>query len=192
MNINLDTPSMRPYLVRAIYEWCADLHFTPYVAVQVDDTVRVPREHVRNGEIVLNISMNATSDLQLGNEAIAFSARFGGVARDISIPLNRVMAIYAIENGQGMSFPVLPPATSAGPTSTRPSVPHLAGKPDGANLQLVGADPTTAAPPSQARQTVDALFKAGAVESSELSEPSPEPPPESPPPGSRPTLTRVK
>ncbi|MFN7443743.1 MAG: ClpXP protease specificity-enhancing factor [Curvibacter sp.] len=99
------TTSTRPYLVRALYEWCTDNGLTPYVAVRVDETVRVPREYVKDGEIVLNISMDATSALKLGNEYIEFKARFAGVARDIMIPLGRVMAIYARENGQGMAFP---------------------------------------------------------------------------------------
>jgi stringent starvation protein B len=100
-----ETTSTRPYLIRALYEWCTDNRLTPYVAVRVDDTVRVPREYVKDGEIVLNISMDATSALKLGNEYIEFKARFAGVARDIMIPLGRVMAIYARENGQGMAFP---------------------------------------------------------------------------------------
>lgn len=99
------TSSTRPYLIRALYEWCSDNGLTPYVAVRVDDTVRVPREYVKDGEIVLNISMDATSALKLGNDYIEFKARFAGVARDIMIPMNRVMAIYARESGQGMAFP---------------------------------------------------------------------------------------
>jgi stringent starvation protein B len=89
-----------------MYEWCTDHSFTPYVAVKVDGSVQVPREFVQGGEIVLNISFDATSALQLGNEFIEFKARFGGKPRDIMVPINRVMAIYARENGQGMSFPV--------------------------------------------------------------------------------------
>jgi len=102
----LESPSTRPYLIRAMYEWCTDHSFTPYVAVKVDGSVQVPREFVQSGEIVLNISFDATSALQLGNEFIEFKARFGGKPRDIMVPINRVMAIYARENGQGMSFPV--------------------------------------------------------------------------------------
>ncbi|MEA3393300.1 MAG: ClpXP protease specificity-enhancing factor SspB, partial [Pseudomonadota bacterium] len=66
------TTSTRPYLIRALYEWCTDNGFTPYVAVRVDETVQVPREYVKNGEIVLNVSMDATSSLKLGNEFIEF------------------------------------------------------------------------------------------------------------------------
>jgi stringent starvation protein B len=114
----LDSSSTRPYLIRALYEWCTDNGFTPYVAVSVDDGVRVPKEFVKNGEIVLNVSFDATSDLRLGNDFIEFKARFGGVAREILVPVDRVMAIYARENGQGMAFPLL--ASSAGPVdSTR-------------------------------------------------------------------------
>ncbi|MEY3999464.1 MAG: hypothetical protein RLY60_2276, partial [Pseudomonadota bacterium] len=100
-----DSPSTstRPYLVRALHEWCTDNGFTPYVTVSVDDSVQVPREYVNNGEIVLNVSFDATSGLQLSNEFIQFKARFGGVARDILVPMGRVMAIYARENGQGMA-----------------------------------------------------------------------------------------
>ena len=97
--------STRPYLVRALHEWCTDNGLTPYLAVLVDDTVQVPKEYVNNGEIVLNISFDATSNLQLGNEFVVFKARFGGVAREISVPVARVVAIYARENGQGMAFP---------------------------------------------------------------------------------------
>jgi len=99
-------PSTRPYLIRALYEWCTDNGFTPYVAVKVDASVQVPREHVQGGEIVLNISYDATSSLKLGNDFIEFKARFGGQARDIMVPVSRVMAVYARENGQGMAFPV--------------------------------------------------------------------------------------
>ena len=101
-----ESPSTRPYLVRALYEWCTDNGFTPYVAVMVDETVQVPREYVQDGEIVLNVSFDATSSLKLGNEFIEFKARFGGKPREIMVPMNRVMAIYARENGQGMAFPV--------------------------------------------------------------------------------------
>ncbi len=101
----LDATSTRPYLIRALYEWCTDNGFTPYVAVLVDDTVQVPREYVKNNEIVLNISFGATSSLKLGNDFIEFKARFGGSAREIQVPIGRVIAIYARENGQGMAFP---------------------------------------------------------------------------------------
>jgi stringent starvation protein B len=102
----LESTSTRPYLIRALYEWCTDNGFTPYVAVLVDDSVQVPREYVKNGEIVLNISYDATSSLKLGNDFIEFKARFAGTAREIMVPVNRVIAIYARENGQGMAFPV--------------------------------------------------------------------------------------
>ncbi len=107
------TTSTRPYLIRALYEWCSDNGLTPYVAVRVDDTVRVPREYVKDGEIVLNVSMDATSALMLGNDYIEFKARFAGVARDIMIPVGRVMAIYARETGQGMAFPLEEEAEAA-------------------------------------------------------------------------------
>lgn len=100
--------STKPYLLRAIYEWCTDNGYTPYLAAMVDTNTRVPREFVKNGEIVLNISFTATSGLKMENDYINFHARFGGVARDISIPVENVVAIYARENGQGMAFEVSP------------------------------------------------------------------------------------
>jgi len=101
------TSSIRPYFIRAVHEWCSDNGLTPYMAVIADESVRVPREYVRNGEIVLNLSYEATHALKIGNEFIEFKARFGGALRDIVVPVERVGAIYARENGQGMGFPVL-------------------------------------------------------------------------------------
>jgi stringent starvation protein B len=98
--------STRPYLIRALHDWCTDNGFTPYIAVFVDASVRVPVEYVKNNEIVLNVGFEATSGLKLGNEFIEFKARFGGVAREIAVPVDHVVAIYARENGQGMAFPV--------------------------------------------------------------------------------------
>ena len=105
--------STRPYLIRALHDWCTDNGFTPYVAVYVDSSVRVPMEYVKNNEIVLNVGFEATSGLKLGNDFIEFKARFGGVGREIMVPIDRVVAIYARENGQGMAFP-MPSEASAG------------------------------------------------------------------------------
>ena len=106
--------STRPYLIRALHDWCTDNGFTPYLAVVVGAGVQVPIEFVKNGEIVLNASFEATSNMQLGNEFISFKARFGGVAREINVPVDHVIAIYARENGQGMAFPTPPAAAAAG------------------------------------------------------------------------------
>ena len=100
-----ELPSTRPYLIRAIHEWGCDNGFTPSLAVAVDASVQVPREFVKDGEIVLNTSYDATGNLRLGNDFIEFKARFGGVAREIQVPVDHVLAIYARENGQGMAFP---------------------------------------------------------------------------------------
>jgi stringent starvation protein B len=101
--------STKPYMLRAIYEWCTDNGYTPHIAVAVDAQTQVPMQFVRNGEIVLNISFDATSGLKMENDLIHFSARFGGVARQISVPVANVIAIYAQENNQGMAFEVTPP-----------------------------------------------------------------------------------
>ncbi|MBB3260391.1 stringent starvation protein B [Paraburkholderia bannensis] len=105
--------STKPYLLRALYEWCTDNGFTPHIAVRVDNRTRVPRQFVRDGEIVLNISFEATSQLQMGNEMIEFNARFSGKSHKIEVPVSNVLAIYARENGQGMAFPVEAPAGDA-------------------------------------------------------------------------------
>ncbi|MBA2962536.1 MULTISPECIES: ClpXP protease specificity-enhancing factor [Ramlibacter] len=166
----LESTSTRPYLIRALYDWCTDNGLTPYVAVQVDDSVQVPREYVKNGEIVLNISFDATSSLKLGNEFIEFKARFAGTAREIMVPVNRVIAIYARENGQGMAFPVPPTATAEEPAGSRPtpltSVP-AAGAPE--------ADP-----------------KVVQLVTPEATGPSPNGEPPKPPSGPRPALKRIK
>jgi stringent starvation protein B len=96
--------STKPYLLRAIYEWCTDNGFTPYLSVKVGGAVRVPMEFVRKGEIVLNVSFGATSSLKMDNAAVTFKARFGGVSREIYVPIGNVQAIFASENGQGMVF----------------------------------------------------------------------------------------
>jgi stringent starvation protein B len=114
--------STRPYLIRALHEWCVDNGFTPYIAVHVDAQVQVPPEYVKNHEIVLNVGFEATSGLKLGNEAIEFRARFGGVARDIVVPVDRVVAVYARENGQGMAFP-MPAGEGAAAPDARPGIP---------------------------------------------------------------------
>ena len=169
----LESTSTRPYLIRALYEWCTDNGLTPYVAVLVDETVQVPREYVKNGEIVLNISFDATSSLKLGNDFIEFKARFAGSAREIQVPISRVIAIYARENGQGMAFPA---AATDGENETpvKPSplssVPAAGSLSDGDSrvVQLVSPD--------------------GSVADNSQSDP-PRPPS---PNGPRPALKRVK
>ena len=168
--------STRPYLLRALHDWCTDNGFTPYLAVFVDGSVQVPMEYVKNNEIVLNVGFEATSGLKLGNEFIEFRARFGGVARDIVVPVDHVVAIYARENGQGMAFPV-PTESAAG----------AAPATDGAEA---GADPATGRAPAPVRG-----LRLATVEPDPASTEAPQPPdqPEPQPPGpQRPSLKRVK
>lgn len=113
-------PSTKPYLVRAIQEWCLDQGFTPYLAVNVTSRTRVPREYVKDGQIILNLGPEATHQLVMGNEFITFSARFNGAAQALSIPIESISAIYARENGQGMAFEVLP-ETPAGTDDPAPA-----------------------------------------------------------------------
>jgi stringent starvation protein B len=132
----VDLPSTKPYLIRAIHQWCCDNGFTPYLAVAVDARTRVPREHVRDGQIVLNVDYEATGNLTIANDGITFQARFGGVARDISIPISNVAAIYARENGAGMAFEPesdspadKPEAPESGAPEGEPEPPPPAGRP---------------------------------------------------------------
>lgn len=131
-------PSTKPYLLRALFEWCCDSNLTPHIAVVVDASTQVPREFVRDGQIVFNISPDATNRLQIGNELIQFAARFGGIAREISIPVGNVAAIYARENGAGMAFEVTSnqnqstidaPAVELPPTDPSPPSTPPAGRP---------------------------------------------------------------
>lgn len=96
----------KPYLIRAIYEWCSDHGQTPYLSVKVDSRTRVPVEFVKNGEIVLNIGPAATKGLVLGNDSIQFTARFGGVPREIWVPVSRIAGIFSKESGEGLFFQV--------------------------------------------------------------------------------------
>ena len=102
---NAEIPT-KPYLLRALYEWCVDNGYTPHLAVRVDANTQVPSEYVRNGEITLNVSPTAVHKLQMGNDLVEFSARFGGIARQISVPVRNVLSVYARETGQGMTFEI--------------------------------------------------------------------------------------
>jgi stringent starvation protein B len=163
--------STRPYLIRALHDWCTDNGFTPYIAVHVAAGVQVPMEYVKNNEIVLNVGFEATSGLKLGNEFVEFRARFGGQSREIVVPVDHVVAIYARENGQGMAFPVPVDGGAA------------AAEVDDAASSVGGGDAPRAG-----------LRLATPQDSDE--EPAPHdapPPPETPSPaGGRPTLKRIK
>ncbi len=162
--------STRPYLIRALHDWCTDNGFTPYVAVFVDQHVQVPMEYVKNNEIVLNVGFEATSALKLGNEAIEFKARFGGTSREIVVPIDHVIAIYARENGQGMAFPMPSDAPAAASGNAVPDAAAPASR--SASLTLTG--PTSA--PTQVRGDVAPG----------------DPPQPPPPPRKKPSLKRVK
>ncbi len=174
----IDAPeasSTRPYLIRALYEWCTDNGFTPYVAVAVDDSVQVPREYVKDGEIVLNISFDATTSLKLGNDFIEFKARFAGTAREIMVPVRQVIAIYARENGQGMAFP-LALQEGAKPVASSPTIAALA---------LHAADAAVAEVKAVQLSSVESIRR--------QDEPNDEPDPSRPSTtGPRPALKRVK
>ncbi|MEW5862045.1 MAG: ClpXP protease specificity-enhancing factor [Pseudomonadota bacterium] len=126
----------KPYLLRALYEWCVDNGYTPHIAVKVDSRAQVPAEYVKDGEITFNISPVAVHKLQMGNEFIEFSARFAGVARQISVPVGSVFALYARETGHGMTFDVEAPkpalqaaaeAEPAAPTASEPEPTRPSG-----------------------------------------------------------------
>ena len=162
--------STRPYLIRALHDWCTDNGFTPYVAVFVDASVQVPTEYVKNNEIVLNVGFEATSALKLGNETIEFKARFGGSSREIVVPIDHVIAIYARENGQGMAFPMPTDGQKPAAGDAADAAAPASGM-RGPRLTLTGS------PNAKAENT-------GAGDDDSI-------PPE-PPAGGRPSLKRVK
>ena len=102
----MELTSTKPYMLRAMHEWCTDNNLTPHLLVAVDSRARVPMAYVKEGEIVLNLSYGATKDLHMDNEAIVFSARFGGVSQNLYVPIYAIKGIYARENGQGMFFEI--------------------------------------------------------------------------------------
>ncbi|HEU0188119.1 MAG TPA: ClpXP protease specificity-enhancing factor, partial [Gallionellaceae bacterium] len=104
--------STKPYLIRAIYDWCTDNNYTPYLAVRVDQNTQVPAGYVKDGEIILNISMDAVHNLQMGNDDIRCNGRFGGVAHQLIVPVAAVIGIFAKESGQGLVFQGQEPVTS--------------------------------------------------------------------------------
>ncbi|MEY2729638.1 MAG: hypothetical protein RL584_764 [Pseudomonadota bacterium] len=191
--------STRPYLIRALHDWCTDNGFTPYLAVHVDDSVDVPREYVKNNEIVLNVGFEATSGLQLGNDLIEFKARFGGVARDICVPVDHVVAIYARENGQGMAFP-MPAAPGTAPSMGSDESPGLptdgptvGSRPAGPRLAAVPSRGAPTAAPAPQGHTPQASAEPGSAPKGEGGPDDREPDPSGPDgTGARPSLKRIK
>jgi stringent starvation protein B len=177
--------STRPYLIRALHDWCTDNGFTPYIAVYVDGQVQVPMEYVKNNEIVLNVAFEATSGLQLGNQTIEFKARFGGAARDIVVPIDHVVAIYARENGQGMAFPMPTEMTSAPEGETEASA-HPSARPPTPLRSPLRLARSEAEPPAAAAEDAPGTA-AGPVDDAPT-----DPPPPMPPGAPRPSLKRVK
>ncbi|MEQ1813109.1 MAG: ClpXP protease specificity-enhancing factor [Candidatus Nitrotoga sp.] len=132
--------STKPYLIRAIYDWCCDSGSTPYLAVKVDVETRVPAAYVKDGEIVINLGVDAVKDLHLGSDSISCHARFGGISHAVMVPIDAVIGIFAKETGQGLVFQAgesspgsadmtstSPAATGDSPQSSRPAPtkPHL-------------------------------------------------------------------
>jgi stringent starvation protein B len=113
--------SAKPYLVRAICEWCADSGFTPYLAVKVNAETRVPAAFVKNGEIVLNVSVAATRRLTIDNDWVQFSARFGGVSQEVAVPMSAVAGIFAKETGYGFAFAIAQDAAASLAAATEPA-----------------------------------------------------------------------
>jgi len=129
--------STKPYLIRAIHEWCTDCNLTPYLSVKVDANTRVPVECVKNGEIVLNVSCDATHRLTVGNDLIQFAARFNGVSRECSIPVEAVIGIFARENGQGLFFPAETATTESASAASGETTPVPNGNGGKPKLQVI-------------------------------------------------------
>lgn len=177
---------IKPYLMRAIHEWCNNSGYTPYMVVKVDAGTRVPMEFVRNGEITLNVSYGATKGLKMDDEIVYFSARFNGVARDIIVPIDNVIAIMSAETRQGMVFeqegPVLVHPQPSGTEAQESHGHHQPPSPP--TLSVV--PPPTAPILSVVPPLTDAARAASQPPEGEGDRPDP------PKNGGRPTLTRVK
>src|SRR2546423_5455208 len=119
--------SAKPYLIRAICEWCADNGLTPYIAVKVNSQTRVPLPFVKNGEIVLNISRGATRRLTIDNEWVQFTARFSGTSQEVAVPISTISGVFAKESGYGFAFTVPTDPVTSLHTATAP----IAALPDG-------------------------------------------------------------
>ena len=192
MNLSLP-PSAKPQLLRAAHEWCTEHGLTPYLMVAVDASVSVPMDFVKDGQIVLNTSYDATGSLQMGNDFIGFKARFGGKARDIHVPVHRVMGLFARETGEGVYFevselplgttaPASTPASANTPASDEPSQLHPL-------MALVNRDNKDKHPeqPSEGRTAPLPKRLEGVSDPTDSDEP---PPPKKP--GAKPFLVRVK
>ncbi len=132
--------STKPYLIRAIYEWCTDNGYTPHLSVVVDKQTRVPMEYVKEGKIVLNLAPHATHGMVMDNHWIQFAARFNGVSRQIEVPIGAVAGIFARENGEGLGFEVSLAADDDAAGSTKPTISDdepTPPKPGRAKLQIV-------------------------------------------------------
>ena len=164
--------STKPYLLRALYEWCTDSGFTPYIVVIVDSSTKVPMEFVKNGEIVLNISFSATAQLKMDNNFVQFRARFCGVSREIEVPIENITAIYARENGQGMTFD-----TNLAERLTSKKK-NLGDDADASNQKAETVFTLAAVPKGDAQQSGD--------KANDDDQPDP------PKPSGKPTLTRIK
>ncbi len=181
--------STKPYLVRAIYEWCNDCGYTPHLAVQVGEGVKVPPQFVQDGQIVLNISPMATNRLQIGNDAVTFQARFGGKAQEIYVPIDFILAIFARENGEGMAFEVAEASgmpDAAAPAGLEDATPIAPPPPP-----VLAAVTTPAAAPEGAK--VQPFPARNAAPGPDDLPPEPPSGPAGPSgPSDRPRLTRVK
>lgn len=136
--------STKPYMIRALHEWCTDNGYTPHLVVKVDENTLVPRGHIKDGQITLNVNTLATNRLLMGNEAIEFQARFNGVTEDIYVPVAAVTAIYARETGAGMSFEATPssPGSSSNVDEKRTS------------STVAGSDNSKDPPPSRPKLSI--------------------------------------
>lgn len=199
--LNMSETSTKPYLLRAIYEWCTDNGYTPHIAAVVDGATRVPMQFVKNGEIVLNISFSATSGLKMDNDLIRFSARFGGVSRDLMIPVDNVIAIYARENGQGMAFEAsnnkdADQAEQADQALDQDATQQTTHKPNKktSRTALTSVERTDSSESDSVATVAPTLTSVPSMQNKQDDKNGDEDnvPPEPPKKGGRPTLTRIK
>lgn len=170
--------STKPYFIRALHEWCVDQGFTPYLAVAVDETTRVPMEFVKNGEIVFNVGLEATNQFLIDNDTITFQGRFNGKVFPVLIPIGRVSAIYARENSEGMAFEITESNIEESSASTKLGR-GLASVDMNTDAKTESLDQTPTQTPTQTQAD-----RVDTSKSSSGDSPAPAP--------TRPTLTRIK
>ena len=151
--------STKPYMIRALHEWCTDNGYTPQIVVRVDQNTMVPPAHIRDGQITLNIGLMATKGLVMGNDTIEFQARFNGVTENIYIPVGAVTALFARETGAGMGFEIEEPSADQTPATNTSTANFATGNKAQLSNAAAPADAYDAAPATDIKRPTLTIVK---------------------------------